>query len=94
MNAHEPREVVRQRIGGLAQGHTQTQIACKFGVSLSTVKFWEQDRTQPATNVRAQVQAFLSTVPLANFPETQRGTSMDCRVEHLPSAKSPKKRHL
>jgi len=69
-------------------------MARKFGVSLSTVKFWEQDRTLPATKVRAQVEAFLNTAPLDHFLKAQRGTSIDCRVGHLSSAKSTKKRHL
>jgi DNA-binding transcriptional regulator YiaG len=58
----------RFRAARVAHGHTQTEIARKFDVSLSTVKIWEQDRTLPATKVRAQVQAFLNTVPPAKHP--------------------------
>jgi DNA-binding XRE family transcriptional regulator len=58
----------RFRATRVAHGHTQTEIGRKLGVSLSTVKFWEQDRTLPATKVRAQVQAFLNTVPPGKHP--------------------------
>jgi transcriptional regulator with XRE-family HTH domain len=55
-------------------------MAHKFGVSLSTVKFWEQDGTQPAAAVRAHVEAFLNTASVDNFLKTQCGTSIDRRV--------------
>lgn len=49
----------RFRAARVAQGYTQADMACKFGVSFSTVKFWEQGRTQPNPAVRLQVEAFL-----------------------------------
>jgi len=80
----------RFRVARVGQGRTQTEMARKFGISLSAVKFWEQDRTQPAAAVRAQVEAFLNTAPPDNLLKTQRGTPIDCRVGNLTSAESPK----
>ena len=50
----------RFRATRVDHGYTQTEMARKFGVSLSTVKFWEQGRTHPNPPVRAQVEAFLT----------------------------------
>jgi DNA-binding XRE family transcriptional regulator len=52
----------RFRAVRVAQGYTQADMARKFGVSFSTVKFWEQDRTQPLPPVRVQVETFLSGI--------------------------------
>jgi DNA-binding transcriptional regulator YiaG len=49
----------RIRVARVAKGYTQTEMAHKFGVSLSTVKFWEQNRTEPNPTVRYHVEAFL-----------------------------------
>jgi DNA-binding transcriptional regulator YiaG len=58
----------RFRIARVTQGYTQTGIARRFGVSLSTVKFWEQNRTQPNPEIRSQVEVFIreSTPPVPN----------------------------
>ena len=56
----------RFRAARVAQGHTQTEMARKFRVSLSSIKFWEQNRTQPKPAVRADVEAFLNSACLAN----------------------------
>jgi DNA-binding XRE family transcriptional regulator len=50
----------RLRVARVAQGYTQTEMARKFGVSLSSVKFWEQNRTKPAAAIRTQAEAFLN----------------------------------
>ena len=84
----------RFRAARVAQGDTQTEMARKFGVSLSTVKFWEQNRTQPKPAVRSQVEAFLNTVPVDNFLKAQRKTPVDGRVGNLQSAELIKKRHV
>jgi DNA-binding transcriptional regulator YiaG len=50
-------------------------MARKFGVSFSTVKFWEQGRTQPIPAVRLQVEDFLSLQLLATeglLPRSER----------------------
>ena len=60
----------RFRARRVAHGHTQTEMACKFEISLSTVKFWEQGKTQPTQSVRAQVEAFLNGVRLAKSGST------------------------
>ena len=52
----------RIRAARLAKGYTQTEMARKFGVSLSSVKFWEQGRTQPLPTMRHQVEAFLKQI--------------------------------
>jgi transcriptional regulator with XRE-family HTH domain len=78
------------RLSRLSHGYTQHEIACKFGVSLSAVKFWEQNRHQPNGAVRAQVKAFLNTAPLDNFLKTQRRTSVRGSVGNLQSAKYTK----
>jgi transcriptional regulator with XRE-family HTH domain len=82
------------RLSRLSHGYTQHEIACKFGVSLSAVKFWEQTRYQPNGAIRAQVEAFLNSAPLDNFLKTQRRTSVDGRVGNLQSEESTKQRHL
>jgi DNA-binding XRE family transcriptional regulator len=51
----------RFRVARVAQGQTQTEMAHKFGASLSTVKFWEQSRTQPNATIRYHVEAFLKS---------------------------------
>ncbi len=63
----------RFRATRFAYGYTQMEMARKFGVSLSAVKFWEQGRTQPGTYVRAEVDVFLNGVQLANAESAQRG---------------------
>jgi DNA-binding transcriptional regulator YiaG len=63
----------RLRATRIRYGVTQTKMAGKFRVSLSTVKFWEQGRTQPNPAVRAQVDAFLNGARLANAESAQRG---------------------
>jgi DNA-binding transcriptional regulator YiaG len=55
----------RFRAARVALGCTQNEMARKFGVSFSTVKFWEQNRTQPAPAVRARVETFLHSAILA-----------------------------
>jgi DNA-binding transcriptional regulator YiaG len=50
----------RIRAARVACGYTQSDMARKFGVSFSTVKFWEQGRTQPNPAVRFQIEAFLN----------------------------------
>jgi len=62
----------RLRLARVAQGYTQTELAHKFGVSLSSVKFWEQNRTQPAAVVRAQVEAFVNAARLAIADSNQQ----------------------
>jgi DNA-binding transcriptional regulator YiaG len=52
----------RFRVARVALGKTQTEMAHKFGVSLSSVKFWEQGRTHPIASARAEVEAFLKRV--------------------------------
>jgi DNA-binding XRE family transcriptional regulator len=47
----------RFRATRVAQGQTQTEMAHKFGVSLSSVKFWEQGKTHPNPSVHAEVEA-------------------------------------
>src|SRR4051812_41606766 len=64
----------RFRAARIAQGQTQIEIGHKFGVSLPTVKFWEQNRTQPKPAVRTQVEAFLNGVRVANVDSTQQRT--------------------
>jgi len=61
----------RLRTARVAQGYTQMEVGHKFGVSLSTVKFWEQGRTQPTPPVRFQVESFLKDIrhPTAELPE-------------------------
>jgi transcriptional regulator with XRE-family HTH domain len=49
----------RFRAVRVSHGYTQADMAQKFGVSFSTVKFWEQGRTEPIPTVRFQVEAFL-----------------------------------
>jgi DNA-binding XRE family transcriptional regulator len=83
----------RLRLSRLSHGYTQHEIACKFGVSLSAIRFWEQNRYQPNDTIHAQVEAFLKTPPLDNFLKTQRRTSIDGRVGNLQSAELTKKRH-
>jgi len=78
----------RFRVARVGQGHTQTEMARKFGVSLSAIKFWEQDRTHPDTAVRTQIKVFLNARPLDNLLKAKRGTSIDCRVGNLPSTES------
>ena len=75
----------RFRVARVAQGHTQTEMACKFGVSLSTVKFWEQGRTQPNPSVRAQVEAFLNNARLANSEISPTRPLAVCGVGNLQS---------
>jgi len=82
------------RLSRLRHGYTQHEIACKFGVSLSAVKFWEQNRHQPNRAVRAQVEAFLKTAPPDNFPKTLHGTSIDGHVGHLQWEELTEKKHL
>ena len=84
----------RFRLSRLSYSYTQHEIACKFGVSLSAVKFWEQNRYQPNGALRAQVETFLNTAPVDNFLKTQRGTSVDSRVGNLQSARLTKDEHL
>jgi len=62
----------RLRLARVAQGYTQTELAHKFGVSLSSVKFWEQNRTQPSPVVRAQVEAFVNAARLAIADSNQQ----------------------
>ena len=64
----------RFRVARVAQGRTQTEMARKFGVSLSSVKFWEQNRIQPKPVVRVEVEAFLKGVRLVNLDSTQQST--------------------
>jgi DNA-binding transcriptional regulator YiaG len=45
----------------VVRGYTEVEMARKFGVSLSTVKFWEQNRTEPKPTVRYHVEAFLKS---------------------------------
>jgi DNA-binding XRE family transcriptional regulator len=80
----------RLRLSRLAHGFTQHEMASKFGVSLSAVKFWEQNRYQPNGGVRAQVEAFLKTAPIDNFLKTQRSPSVDGRVGNLQPAELTK----
>jgi ribosome-binding protein aMBF1 (putative translation factor) len=49
----------RLRVARIAQGCTQTEIARKFGISLSAVKFWEQNGFQPTSSIGLQIEAFL-----------------------------------
>ncbi len=60
------------RAARVTQGHTQAELARKFGVSLSAVKFWEQDRTQPLPTIQAQVDVYVigGTVPNQNKRKT------------------------
>jgi DNA-binding transcriptional regulator YiaG len=62
----------RLRVARVALGHTQTEMARKFDVSLSTVKFWEQGRTQPRASVLAEVEAFLSVFPVGSSGTAQQ----------------------
>jgi len=55
----------RLRAARVAQGYTQTEVARKFGVSLSSVKFWEQNRTQPMPAIRALVEVFANDTVFA-----------------------------
>jgi DNA-binding XRE family transcriptional regulator len=50
----------RFRLARIAQGYTQHETACKLGVSLSAIKFWEQNRYQPSSLVQVQVEAFVN----------------------------------
>ena len=50
----------RLRAARVARGYTQTEMARKFGVSLSSVKFWEQGRTPLAPTTLYQVEFFLN----------------------------------
>jgi transcriptional regulator with XRE-family HTH domain len=83
----------RLRLSRLSHDYTQHEIARKLGVSLSAVKFWEQNRHQPNRAVRAEVEALLNTAPLNNFLKTQGGTSFNGPVGNLQSAELTKKRH-
>ncbi|HWN94104.1 MAG TPA: helix-turn-helix transcriptional regulator [Methylomirabilota bacterium] len=78
------------RLSRLSHGYTQHEIACAFGVSLSAVKFWEQNRHEPNQAVRAQVEAFLNTAPLANSSKPQHVTFIGGCVGNLPSAELTK----
>jgi DNA-binding XRE family transcriptional regulator len=49
----------RFRAARIAQDYTQTEMARKFGVSLSAIKFWEQNRYQLNPAIAVQVEAFL-----------------------------------
>jgi ribosome-binding protein aMBF1 (putative translation factor) len=53
----------RLRLSRVLKGYTQHEIACKFGVSLSAIKFWEQNRHQPDRAVLPRVEAFLYDIP-------------------------------
>jgi len=63
----------RFRVARVAQNQTQTEMAYKFGVSLSTVKFWEQNRTQPNAAVRYRVESFLKGYPTAISEQPNMG---------------------
>ena len=62
----------RFRAARVAGGHTQTEMARKFGVSLSTIKFWEQSRTQPNPTVRYHVEVFLKSPPETTAQSAQQ----------------------
>jgi DNA-binding XRE family transcriptional regulator len=53
--------VEQLRVARVVQGYTQTEMARKFGASLSTIKFWKQNRYQPTPAIRAQVAVFLKS---------------------------------
>jgi DNA-binding XRE family transcriptional regulator len=65
----------RFRAARAAHGYTQMETAHKFGVSLSTIKFWEENRYQPNSAVRAEVEAFLKTAPLDTLSRSNAGFS-------------------
>jgi DNA-binding XRE family transcriptional regulator len=67
----------RFRVARVANGYTQTEMGRKFGVSLSTIKFWEQNRTQPHPSVRADVEAFLKGVLVTTFDSSAAGNIKD-----------------
>src|SRR4030095_13238090 len=63
------------RAARVAQGYNQIQVAHKFGVSLSSVKFWEQNRTHPKPSLRTFVRAFVNDAKLAIPPINPTGPS-------------------
>jgi len=52
----------RFRVARVGQGQTQREMAHKFHVSLSTVKFWESNRTLPSAATLERIKIFLNEV--------------------------------
>jgi DNA-binding XRE family transcriptional regulator len=44
----------------VARGYTQAELAKEFGVSFSTIKYWEQDRTRPMPTLYGRVECFIN----------------------------------
>ena len=63
----------RLRAARISHGYTRTEMARKLSVSLSAIKFWEQDRYQPKPAVGIQVGAFLKSCEAAAPAKAQRG---------------------
>lgn len=72
----------RLRAARVASRYTQANMAQKFDVSFSTVKFWEQGRTQPNPAVRFQVEDFLNGKALTT--QDSAGTSCVQGLKGLP----------
>ena len=83
----------RFRAARVACGYTQADMARKFDVSFSTVRFWEQGRTQPMPTMRYQVEAILNEAPFANsdsaLPKSRAAKATLCSQSNNPARCAP-----